>query len=92
VPGEFLFSYSLSFNESAKEIATRWDHYKFLGGEEVHWISILNTSIINILLSAIVWHIMRKALSRDIEKYKQVKAFFFKKKKINNIVIRIIFI
>ena len=36
------FSYDVYFTEGVKSLATRWDHYEFLSGEDnIHWMAIL---------------------------------------------------
>ena len=57
----------------------RWDLNKYLGEENVHWISILNSIMIALFLSGIIAHILRRTLKRDLKTYNEVKK---KKKKL----------
>jgi len=66
IGAKMVFSYEVEFIHSDKDIGSRWDYYKFLGNDEVHWFSIINSSIIILFLSVIVAHILRRVLSRDI--------------------------
>jgi hypothetical protein len=36
------FTFDVYFTEGSKSLATRWDHYEFLSGEDnIHWMAIL---------------------------------------------------
>jgi transmembrane 9 superfamily protein 2/4 len=49
--------------------ASRWDLYLYMGDDQVHWFSILNSLVIVLLLSGIVAMIMVRTLRRDLAEY-----------------------
>lgn len=71
------FTYSVFWKEENNvEWASRWDLY-FADMEEsgsVHWLQILNSMVIAMLLSIVVAIIMLRTLSRDIQNYNSSKA------------------
>ena len=51
--------------------ASRWDLYLYMGDDQVHWFSILNSLVIVLLLSGIVAMIMMRTLRRDFNRYNE---------------------
>ena len=49
--------------------ASRWDLYLYMGDDQIHWFSILNSLAIVLLLSGIVAMIMMRTLRRDFNRY-----------------------
>lgn len=39
----------------------------------VHWMPILQTLLINVILAAIIWHIIRRNVGSDIKRYNEVR-------------------
>jgi transmembrane 9 superfamily member 2/4 len=56
-------------------IGSRWDAYEFLGDEEIHWLSILNSFVITLVLTLIIAHILRRTLRKDLKEYNEVSMF-----------------
>lgn len=51
-------------------MATRWDIYrKGLGEDDIHVFNLVNSSIINIFLTTIIYQILKRVLNKDIVKY-----------------------
>merc|ERR1712078_711243 len=53
--------------------ASRWDLYLYMGDDQVHWFSILNSLVIVLLLSGIVAMIMVRTLRRDLAEYNSIE-------------------
>jgi hypothetical protein len=80
--GPVFFSYEVIFKvnfpnlpylqESEKAIGSRWDAYQFLGDEEIHWLSILNSFVITLVLTLIIAHILRRTIRKDLKEYNEV--------------------
>jgi transmembrane 9 superfamily protein 2/4 len=73
---EIQWTYSVNFEESDVEWSTRWDVYMQTSKTEsrVHLVSVLNSTLVVILLSAIVAIILIRALKRDIQAFNQMDA------------------
>jgi transmembrane 9 superfamily protein 2/4 len=72
-PGEFIFTYDVTWEESAIRWASRWDLYLYMGDDQIHWFSILNSLAIVLLLTGIVAMIMMRTLRRDLNRYNSVE-------------------
>lgn len=70
------WTYSVEFEESDIEWSTRWDIYMQSSKTEsrVHLVSVLNSTLVVILLSAIVAIILIRALKRDITTFNNMDA------------------
>ena len=68
-PGEFIFTYDVTWEESEIRWASRWDLYLYMGDDQIHWFSILNSLAIVLLLTGIVSMIMMRTLRRDLSRY-----------------------
>eukprot|EP01054_Gregarina_sp_Poly1_P011524 Gregarina_sp_Poly_1__11523@NODE_99_length_14464_cov_198_334653_g86_i0_p4_GENE_NODE_99_length_14464_cov_198_334653_g86_i0NODE_99_length_14464_cov_198_334653_g86_i0_p4_ORF_typecomplete_len662_score77_62EMP70/PF02990_16/6_5e196TMEM192/PF14802_6/0_0038TMEM192/PF14802_6/3_2e03TMEM192/PF14802_6/78_NODE_99_length_14464_cov_198_334653_g86_i044106395 len=71
-PGDRVaFTYSVFFEESPIEWATRWDGYlnATTTSAQIHWFSIVNAFVVVMMLSAVVATIMLRTLLRDIARY-----------------------
>lgn len=66
------FSYSVYFIESETAWLTRWDKYLHVYDPKIQWFSLINFSIIVVLLSFIMSHVLLKTLKNDIAKYNEV--------------------
>ena len=65
------YTYSVSFELSKVKWASRWDVYLYTSNSKVHWLSILNSFGMVLLLSFIIANVFRKAVSRDINAYNE---------------------
>lgn len=71
--GVIPYTYSVAFEESSVNWASRWEHYlRFRGdSDEVHWLAIINSFAMVLFLSWMVAHILSKALKTDITSYNE---------------------
>ena len=69
--GEYIFTYDVSWEEPDIKWASRWDLYLYMGDDQIHWFSILNSLAIVLLLTGIVAMIMMRTLRRDLNRYNQ---------------------
>lgn len=67
-----MFTYSVYFEESATPWATRWDKYLHVYDPKIQWFSLINFSLIVIILGIIITHILMRTLKNDIVKYNEV--------------------
>jgi transmembrane 9 superfamily protein 2/4 len=67
--GEYIFTYDVTWEDSPIKWASRWDLYLFMGDDQIHWFSILNSLAIVLLLTGIVAMIMLRTLRRDFNRY-----------------------
>lgn len=67
--GEYIFTYDVTWEESSIRWASRWDLYLYMGDDQIHWFSILNSLAIVLLLTGIVAMIMMRTLRRDLSRY-----------------------
>ena len=70
---EIIFSYETVYEDSDISWASRWDLYLYMGDDQIHWFSILNSLAIVLLLSGIVAMIMMRTLRRDLNRYNSVE-------------------
>ena len=71
--GEVIFTYDVTWEESDIRWASRWDLYLYMGDDQIHWFSILNSLAIVLLLTGIVAMIMMRTLRRDLNRYNSVE-------------------
>jgi len=70
--GEVVFTYDVVWEETTTRWSHRWDVYLSQHQDtQVHWFAITNSTLIVLLLSAMVAVILRRHLFRDIDKYNQ---------------------
>lgn len=69
---EVTFSYSVYWVPSDTVWATRWDKYLHVYDPKIQWFALVNFSLIVILLTIIMSHILWKTLRNDIQKYNEV--------------------
>lgn len=69
---DVLFTYSVTFVESPTAWATRWDKYLHVYDPKIQWFSLVNFSLIVLILGIIIAHILMRALKNDIIKYNEV--------------------
>ncbi|AOA63054.1 Cellular adhesion and filamentous growth protein [Komagataella phaffii] len=66
------FTYSVFFIPSETAWATRWDKYLHVYDPKIQWFALVNFSVIVLLLSIIMSHILVRSLRNDIRKYNEV--------------------
>jgi len=71
--GEYIFTYDVTWEESSIRWASRWDLYLYMGDDQIHWFSILNSLAIVLLLTGIVAMIMMRTLRRDLNRYNSIE-------------------
>ena len=69
---EVLFTYTVNFQESDVAWATRWDKYLHVYNPKIQWFSLINFSLIVLILGIVIAHILIKTLKNDIVKYNEV--------------------
>lgn len=69
---EIFFTYSVKFVESETVWATRWDKYLHTYDPTIQWFSLINFSIVVVLLSSVVIHMLLKALRNDFARYNEL--------------------
>jgi len=63
----------VKFSKSETAWKSRWDHYLQMDNGIIHWMYIINSFLIVLCLAALIAHLMRKALKRDITAYELMK-------------------
>ncbi|CAI8609109.1 unnamed protein product [Vicia faba] len=71
---EIFFTYDVEFQECDVKWASRWDAYLLMSDDQIHWFSIVNSSMIVLFLSGMVVMIMLRTLYHDISKYNELKT------------------
>ncbi|CAI4636883.1 BBL_G0035480.mRNA.1.CDS.1 [Saccharomyces cerevisiae] len=69
---EVYFTYSVKFSESATSWATRWDKYLHVYDPSIQWFSLINFSLVVVLLSSVVIHSLLRALKSDFARYNEL--------------------
>ncbi|OBA19053.1 endosomal P24A protein precursor [Metschnikowia bicuspidata var. bicuspidata NRRL YB-4993] len=67
-----LFTYSVKFVESETAWATRWDKYLHVYDPKIQWVSLINFSVVVVILAIIMAHILVSTLKNDIIKYNEI--------------------
>jgi transmembrane 9 superfamily member 2/4 len=68
-----VWSFGVTWEESDEQWQTRWDVYLNVEDHEIHWFSIMNSTLIVLFLSSMVAVILMRALRRDFTKYNRVE-------------------
>ncbi|CAI7406583.1 CGH_1_collapsed_G0036220.mRNA.1.CDS.1 [Saccharomyces cerevisiae] len=71
---EVYFTYSVKFSESATSWATRWDKYLHVYDPSIQWFSLINFSLVVVLLSSVVIHSLLRALKSDFARYNELNS------------------
>ncbi|KAI5308139.1 hypothetical protein KEM55_006466, partial [Ascosphaera atra] len=71
---EVHWTYSVIWKESDTVWATRWDKYLHVYDPNVHWYSLIYSSIFVIVLVALVSTILVRTLRKDIARYNRLDA------------------
>lgn len=69
---EVAFTYDVNFIESQTPWATRWDKYLHVYDPKIQWFSLINFSLIVIILGIIIANILVRTLRNDIVRYNEV--------------------
>lgn len=67
-----LYTYSVKFEKSTTAWATRWDKYLHVYDPKIQWVSLINFSLVVVILGVIMAHILISTLRNDIVKYNEV--------------------
>ncbi|XP_064607167.1 transmembrane 9 superfamily member 4-like isoform X2 [Liolophura sinensis] len=65
------FTYSVTWQESDVQWASRWDTYLAMSDVQIHWFSIINSVVVVFFLAGILAMIMVRTLRRDIARYNE---------------------
>merc|ERR1711998_729096 len=68
---EIVYTYDVKWEYSATKWASRWDLYLYMGDDQIHWFSIINSLAIVLLLTGIVAMIMMRTPPRDFNRYNE---------------------
>ena len=68
---ELIYTYDTKWEFSDIRWASRWDLYLYMGDDQIHWFSIINSLAIVLLLTGIVAMIMMRTLRRDFNRYNE---------------------
>ncbi|KAG0240344.1 hypothetical protein BGW41_007057 [Actinomortierella wolfii] len=71
---DVTYTFSVQWEKSETEWATRWDKYLLVGEPKIHWFSLVNSIIIVLFLTGMVAMILLRALHKDISRYNQQEA------------------
>lgn len=70
---QIVWSFGVTWEESDEQWQTRWDVYLNMDDHEIHWFSIMNSTLIVLFLTSMVAVILMRALRRDFSKYNRVE-------------------
>ena len=68
----FAWTYSVIWVPSSTVFATRWDKYLHVFDPKIHWLSLVNSAVVVLFLSAMVASILLRALRKDIARYNRL--------------------
>eukprot|EP00331_Platyophrya_macrostoma_P014371 CAMPEP_0176409516 /NCGR_PEP_ID=MMETSP0127-20121128/2542_1 /TAXON_ID=938130 /ORGANISM="Platyophrya macrostoma, Strain WH" /LENGTH=576 /DNA_ID=CAMNT_0017788905 /DNA_START=26 /DNA_END=1753 /DNA_ORIENTATION=+ len=71
---QIVWSYGVTWEETEEQWQTRWDVYLNMEDHEIHWFSIMNSTLIVLFLTSMVAVILMRALRRDFTKYNRVEV------------------
>jgi transmembrane 9 superfamily protein 2/4 len=72
-----LYTYDVVFYESKEKYTSRWDFYlKSSKVDKIHWYSFSNSTLIILIFTALLAHILVRALKKDIDYINSVKFIF----------------
>lgn len=72
---QVVYTYSVYWRPSATSFATRWDKYLHVYDPKIHWFSLINSAVIVVFLSAMVFFILLRTLRKDITRYNRLDQF-----------------
>eukprot|EP00732_Lithocolla_globosa_P003129 Lithocolla_globosa_v1_NODE_2364_length_2027_cov_77.436805.p1 type:complete len:631 gc:universal NODE_2364_length_2027_cov_77.436805:1977-85(-) len=68
-PTSVTYTYSISWEWSDTPWAGRWDKYLHVSDPKIHWVSLINSTLVVVFLTAMVAMVLLKTLHRDIARY-----------------------
>lgn len=74
-PTNVVFTYSVFWHESDTSFATRWDKYLHVYDPKIHWLSLINSALIVVFLSGMVFVILVRTLRKDITRYNKLDSY-----------------
>lgn len=66
------FTYSLVWERSDIQWASRWDTYLSMSNAQIHWFSILNSLVVVFFLAGVLAAIIIRTLKKDIANYNRL--------------------
>jgi len=72
---EVVYTYSIAWRPSPTTFATRWDKYLHVYDPRIHWFSLVNSAVIVVFLSSMVFVILVRALRKDITRYNRLDSY-----------------
>ena len=66
------WTYGVYWRSSPTAWATRWDKYLHVFDPRIHWLSLINSTVIVIFLTCMVGTILLRALRKDIARYNRL--------------------
>lgn len=69
------WTYGVYWRPSPTAWATRWDKYLHVFDPKIHWISLINSTVVVIFLSLTVFSVLFRALKRDIARYNRLDQY-----------------
>ncbi len=72
---DVIFTYSVYWRPSSTPFATRWDKYLHVYDPKIHWFSLINSAVIVIFLSGMVFVILVRSLKKDITRYNRLESY-----------------
>jgi len=69
------WTYGVYWRPSTTAWATRWDSYLHVFDPKTHWLGVVSSSIIVILLVTMIGSILGRALRKDIARYNRLDLF-----------------
>mmetsp|Transcript_3544 Transcript_3544/g.8825 ORF Transcript_3544/g.8825 Transcript_3544/m.8825 type:complete len:694 (-) Transcript_3544:103-2184(-) len=68
---KIVYTYDVMWEQSEIKWVSRWDSYLRMPRGQVHWLSILNSLLVLLLLSGVVAIVMFRTIRRDLAKYEE---------------------
>jgi transmembrane 9 superfamily protein 2/4 len=66
---KIVYTYDVTWEESATRWASRWDAYLRMPGGKVHWFAILNSTLIVLVMASLVAMILVRTVRRDLSRF-----------------------
>ena len=70
---EVDFTYSVKFEFSDLQWASRLDHYLSMEDDLIHWVYIINSILIIVIFATLIAQNMNRVLKRDLTQYELFK-------------------
>jgi transmembrane 9 superfamily protein 2/4 len=71
---KMTWTYSVQWRKSDTAWATRWDKYLHVFDPKIHWFWLVNSTIIVVFLSSMVFSVLYRALKKDIARYNRLDS------------------